>query len=219
MKLRLACITVLFFTLYTLIATGEETTNSIPQNLFLTDDGHVFWHKPSGETVVAKQKIKEAQGSAESRPADQDPEGHWGKVTDGLQLSIRIEKKTYAVGEHLVAILLLRNISDKPLKYLRLYISNQPSPINVLAEKDQKPFQPKDTTEPVSVGAVTYLTVLPNTQHRYLVELDKYYDLGQIGEYSFKASYKGPKPGGNMDITSETVNVTITNVSNTVIGH
>ena len=43
--------------------------------------------------------IQRAQTASECRPADQDPEGNWGTVTEGFQLSLRFEREEYLVGE------------------------------------------------------------------------------------------------------------------------
>ena len=54
------------------------------------------------------------------RPAEDDPEGHWGAPSEGYQLSIRLEKETFTNGEPITASVLLRNVSDRPLYVLGL---------------------------------------------------------------------------------------------------
>src|SRR3954471_23859078 len=85
-----------------------QTTNTIPPNLYLTDDGKVFSFK-SGQRMIRVRSIEEAKRLKESQSAEQDPDGHWGEITNGLQLSLRFEKGEYQVGEPLTAVVLLRN--------------------------------------------------------------------------------------------------------------
>jgi hypothetical protein len=41
---------------------------------------------------IFQQIIEEAKTAPESRPAAEDPEGHWGGITEGLQLSVRFQR-------------------------------------------------------------------------------------------------------------------------------
>jgi len=153
----------------------------------------VFWHQ-NGKTVVAVNKIEEAKRSTESRPADEDPEGHWGPVTNGLQLSIRFEKTKYVTGEPITAILLIRNVSDKQESYPRAFIGKQPSPIEVTVLKGDKQLELKDKNGLLVVSA-TEVSLHPQSQHKYEVKLDHFFDLSQVGEYDVQAHLDMLVPG------------------------
>lgn len=181
-----------------------QLTNVIPENVFLTDDGHVFWYKP-GKRFVDTKKIREALDLPESRPADQDPDGHWGMPTNGFQLSLRFNKLVFTNNEPVVATLLLRNATNSPVKFLRASITHQPSPINVLAFRGKMPLSRKSFSGPIDVISANEITIYPQTQCKYAVRLNDYYDLSGSGEYVFQAAYE---QGG---VTSQYVAITITN--------
>jgi hypothetical protein len=194
------------------------TTNSIPTNLFLTDDSRLFWYK-RGERLVTMKSIEEAQKSQESRPADQDPEGHWGKVVDGYQLSLRFDKADYTNGEPIVATVLLRNVSDQPRTYVRQTVLGQRSPVFLLVWKNEEELKLKTVDNTVIISSASNVTLQPRTQHRYRLQLDKFYDLSGTGSYSVQAEYgsrgsfgtfpvRGP---GQQAIASQKVAISITN--------
>src|SRR5208283_2339530 len=79
---------------------GAGDTNKV----FLTEDGFL--------RVDRARKLEEAKKSKESLPAEEFPEGNWGTVTNGFQLSLRFEKTAFARGEPIVAVLLLRNTTN-----------------------------------------------------------------------------------------------------------
>jgi hypothetical protein len=182
---------------------AAQTTNSITENIFLTDDGHVFWYK-AGVRLVDTEKIRTAQKLPESHPAAADPGGHWGAATNGFQLSMRFDKRLFTNGEPIVATLLLRNITNVPVKFMRLSMLHQPSPINIWAFRDKQQLQGKGDNSKLEVVSGTQITIYPQTQRKYTVKLNDYYDLTGVGEFVFQASY-----GEQCEITSQSVPIQI----------
>jgi hypothetical protein len=182
------------------VIAGVPSTNSIPPNLFLTDNGSLFWYKNStGERVVHIKDIEAATNSPESRPASQDSEGHWGRATNGFQISLRFEKELFTNGESIVAITLIRNITSQPQNYFR--------PVQIVATKDGKPLERKDKKE-IDVIEITMppeTTVFPQTQQKNRARLDQIYDLTQSGEYVFQAVCHHP------EVASQKVSIVIKN--------
>jgi hypothetical protein len=179
---------------------GEPTTNSIPPNLFLTDKGFLFWYRGSGEKVVNIKDIKQAQSSPESRPSDQDQEGHWGQMTNGFQLSLRFEKEIFTNGEQFVAVTLMRNITNQPENYFL--------PIQIVATKDGKVLERKKNKKEIDLIEITRFpetTVFPQTQKREQVVLNGIYDLTNNGEYYFQAVCRHP------EVKSQKVKILIKN--------
>ena len=70
--------------------------------------------------MVEVKRIKDAAKLPESHPAEQDPEGHWGEATNGLQISLRFEKQTFTNGEPVNAVMFMRNVTNQPVAYCRL---------------------------------------------------------------------------------------------------
>ena len=186
--------------------------------MFLTDENRLFSYKKD-ERLVPTKRIQEAQKSNESRPAEQDPEGHWGKVVDGFQLSLRFEKQEFTNGEPVLATILMRNVSDKQLTYGKELVTGRPSPINVLVWNEQEKLNLKTDDTLVPRASASNVSLYPRTQHKYRLRLDKYYDLTKPGIYSVQAEYgagapNGPFPvrgPGQEEITSQKVIISITN--------
>jgi hypothetical protein len=166
-----------------LVAQGSKSpppmTNCIPPNLFLTEAGirPLFWYTRSGERLVEIRTIEAARGSKESRPASEDPEGHWGQATNGFQLSLRFEKEVYTNGEPVLATMLVRNVSNVQLQYL--------FPARVAATKDGSRLKRKDDIGVARRGPARLL--YPQTQARDQENLNQVYDLTP-GEYKFWAA-------------------------------
>jgi hypothetical protein len=214
----LACLT-LFLNLAVVSSPQEPTlTNDFPTNLFLTDDNRLFSYR-KGERVIQASKIQEAQRANESRPAHQDPEGHWGKVTDGFQLSLRFGKYEFTNGEPVTATILMRNVSGKPLTYPIQSVIGQPSPIYVSVWKDERQLRLKRDDPVTIVRFASNVTLQPRTQHKYRLQLDKFYDLRANGPYSVRAEYGSSagtggyavRASGQEAITSQKVTISITN--------
>jgi hypothetical protein len=161
-------------------------TNSIPANLFLTDNDFLFGFDSSGKRSVRVESITAAGKSLESRPAGQDPEGHWRLPSNGFQLSLRFDKLAFTNGEPVIATVLLRNVTNTPIKFLRLYISHQPSPISIMVFRGEKqvPLR-KDYVFQDASG--TEITIYPQTQRKYRVKLNDYYELTSSGEFIVQA--------------------------------
>lgn len=177
--------------------TYSQTTNLIPSNLFLTDNGRIFRYRPSGERVVNIKTIQEAQKSIESRPADQDPEDHWGQSTNGFQLALRFEKAVFTNGESVVATTLMRNVTKQPQTYFK--------PIKFLVMKDAKTLKRKDDNGMIEINLLPMTTLFPQTQNRDRESLDQMYDLSQAGSYVVQAVSDRPI------VTSQMVSIVIKN--------
>lgn len=160
------------------------TTNSIPQNLFLTDDGFVFWYKSSqpGQRFVSVAKIEEAAKSPESRPAEQDPEGNWGNVVGGIQVSLRLQSSTFTNGEPVRVTMLVRNVTNRVITHYWPH---------VVISKNGKPLE-RNGGAGVDITAIPLADVFPQTQHKYVRTLNKDYDLSENGEYTLQAVCKEP---------------------------
>lgn len=154
--------------------------------------------------MIHIKDIEDAKNSPESRPVEQDTQGHWGQVTNGLQLSLRFEKETFTNDEPVIATVLLRNATKSPVTFLRYHISSRPSPVDVLAFKDQKPFPVKGHSDEIEVISANQITIYPQTQCKYRVKLNDYYDLTGGGEFVFRAEY-----GRQGEISSQDVRIQI----------
>jgi hypothetical protein len=175
---------------------AAQMTNVIPTNVFLTDVNSLFWYRHH-ERLVEVKRIKDAQKLPESMPAKQDPEGHWGEITNGLQMSLRFEKQIFTNGEPIDAIALIRNVTNQPVVFFQ--------PVRILATKDGHSLKRKDDTGVIVISTPLEATVFPQTQKRNRERLDQIYDLTQNGEYIFQAVCVRPA------VASQKVSVLIKN--------
>ena len=166
-------------------------TNSIPQGIFLTDDGFLFLYKGSGERVVDLRKIQAASSSLQSAPADRDPEDNWGQATNGLQVSLRLEKSAFTNAEQIFATSLVRNVTDEQQTYYR--------PVKFLLSKDGKALKRKGEDGLMEINASPFHTLYPQTQNKYKENLSQEYDLSSGGNYEVQAICRQPY------VTSQTV--------------
>jgi hypothetical protein len=95
------------------LSTSLTAVSTQTNQFYITDEG-----KGSvPQAPFSSELIEKARHAKDSRPAEDDSEGHWGTVTEGFQLSLRFEKDSFTNGEPVVACVILRNVSDKPLTY------------------------------------------------------------------------------------------------------
>jgi hypothetical protein len=152
--------------------------------------------KNFGSFVPTPDQIESARHSKESRPAEHDREGNWGEVTDGFQLSIRLEKKLFTNGEPILASILLRNTSDKVLTYYDDTTKN--AVFQIFARKGGQKFYGKYEIKPgmtfleqlnhVNRGSQWAAVAGPGTQRKFVVELTNLFDFSTNGEYEVQAS-------------------------------
>jgi hypothetical protein len=85
------------------LISGAAETN----RFFVIDDG---W-------PITESKIEAAKTNKLSRPAADDPEGNWGAVRAGIQVSLRFSKEAFGKNESPTATVILRNVSGEEIQY------------------------------------------------------------------------------------------------------
>jgi hypothetical protein len=183
---------IVLICLLALLAASAQT------NRFYVTDESMPHHEPK-TVVFSPQQIEKAKRAKESRPADEDPEGHWGAPSQGYQLSIRLEKGTFTNGEPVIASVLLRNVSDRPLMY---WVSTLGRETEVVVAKGQERLSGKDEVKPgatfaerlahLDVGSSWDCTSPVGSQRRLVLELDKLFDLTTNGQYTAQARRRVP---------------------------
>jgi hypothetical protein len=177
---------ILFISVIGLNILAQTTGSRSSTNFFRTDNRSGF--DAESKDDEERSEIKE------SRPADQDPDGHWGPALDGLQLSLRFKKQAYTNGENIIAIVLIRNVSSNSIDYDAMYTSAYPSPINISASKDQERLKIKKPPD-WHGGSLRRTQLPPQSQDKYEVNLNQFFELGKGGEYVFQAHYLPTRPG------------------------
>ena len=170
---------------------------------YITDESRTH----HGDTIAfSAGQIEKAQHAKDSRPAEDDPEGHWGTVSEGFQLSIRFEKATFTNGEPVVASIILRNVSERPLTY---WVTTLGRETEVALARGQQRIPRKDELKSnatfaerlshLDVGSAWDCTSPVGTQRKFRVELDKIFDLTTNGQYIAQATRSVLK----LDLTGE----------------
>lgn len=138
-----------------------------------------------------EEQIERAKRAKESRPAAQDPEGHWGDVVEGFQLSMRFAKESFRVGEPIAATVIIRNAAGRNVYYRDFIGMREDSPVcqfDVLDEQ-QQPVPRRDPKAPddITDGPHVQRGLSPGTQCRYEVKMEARFQLDRAGKYSIRA--------------------------------
>lgn len=160
-----------------------ELTNE----LYVTDDGSHIYADPK---AYYDQLLSEAKKTRESLPAKDFPEGNWGEAVNGLQLSLRFTSKTYTNCEHIDAILLVRNITNRYVQYVAFPdgSGNTNGPVAFVVTTTSGKIISSKQQPPVLLGGHDYL-IPPHTQRKYVETLNNRYHLAN-GTYFIRASLK-----------------------------
>jgi len=184
-------------------------TNLAQTNSFYINDESEIPHETNN--WYSRSQIENAKNALDSRPAENDPEGHWGNVTEGFQLSIRLPKSSFTNGEIISAVVTLRNVSDKILWYPVSYGPDKETEIELV----QSPSFSPQTNAPqaanflervkaVHAGSTGYWASTVGTQRKFEVVLNEVIDLSTNGEYIVQARRKIAKSSERAfgDVTS-----------------
>jgi hypothetical protein len=195
MKIILSCLTLCFA--WCALGTDENNilsgaydkalaeTNST-NVLYVTDDGHIYL-----ETVkkrwINPRYIVEAKTNRESWPAKDFPEGNWGELDNGIQVSLRFGKQIYTNQEPIKAIVLVRNTTNGGFIFDD---SNDVAPgmVNFLAYTESNVFvtqKPRNPDPRMPSGRVN--VVGAGLQIKHVDSLNRTYDLPN-GNYLVQAS-------------------------------
>jgi hypothetical protein len=156
---------------------------------------------------VTPAAIEQAKTNSECRPAEEDAAGHWGRIAEGYQLSIRFEKETFRSGEPVPAKLIFRNASTNYLLYATPFGADLDFEIRVV---DQNGRRLPDSARPTrTTGRGTRF--VPGTQFEFVSNLMQRYGLAKPGTYSVSVHRKIPKLDGTgwTEVVSGTAKIRI----------
>jgi len=182
---------------------AEGTTNGI----YVLDSGEQRVMIVSNKIQIANPAhdpalITEAKKTRESLPAKDFPEGNWGEVTNGCQLSLRFAKLTYTNGEPIEAVLLLRNVTNHVIQFYNFRSEfSGPIRIRVTTDAGQQIRETNLGGDYLSGGSQP---LFPGTQVKYLERVDSVYDLTN-GTYTMLAY----KPIDSFEVKSAPVTIEI----------
>jgi hypothetical protein len=127
-------------------------------------------------------------GASEKLPWEQDLRGNWSSALNGLQLSLRFEKEEFLAGEPVIAILLVRNVSENEIM-IRDSGFPQHSSMGKFTIVNSASRQVLPAMHTLYYGSIKGVSLSPKAQDRYEINLEEIFDLSKPGSYLVYASY------------------------------
>ncbi|HTR43384.1 MAG TPA: hypothetical protein VMH87_17365 [Pseudomonadales bacterium] len=157
---------LIFLLFYGVVVFGSETSL-----FYVTDDGFLVY-KSHKQITLNPQKVEEAKKSKESLPAAAYPEGNWGNVQNGFQLSMRLKKISFTNGEPIVATILLRNVTNQILSYPLINIAGRDGPIGLVIV-DDKGNDILPESDDITIISAHESSIFPGTQKKFVELLNQ----------------------------------------------
>ncbi len=132
----------------------------------------------------------------EEGPAGKDMAGNWGPSTNGFQMSVRLNRRQFMLGEPVVATIVLRNAESNPKStWLRGrpdhafdYIVQRGT--NLLTWVRTGSSVPREAQSGGEASQVNSVGIPPHAQMVILVQLQKLLDLQDLGDYSVQVRFR-----------------------------
>ncbi len=170
-------------------------------NRFFINKGESWTFEGPSGIWVNPEKIREAQQARECQPAEEDPGGNWGTARGGYQLSLRLEKQIFALGEAINTTVIFRNVSNQD--------QNLPGPVGI-PRFDTELVLTKEKGEPVRsveeealeglssferrlrkiVSSPKWSIIVPRTQVKEQARIDQLFRLSAPQTYRVQVRYR-----------------------------
>jgi hypothetical protein len=99
--------------------------------------------------------------------------------------------------------MLLRNVTNVPVKFNRIYVFQRPSPINLLVFSQLEQLPLKSDDGEINVISATEITLYPQTQREFSAKINNFYDLSHDGNFFIQAVYGSPNEVSSQRIPIE----------------
>ena len=174
-----------------LLAVGLALFASADTNKFyVTDTAQTHY---GGKVTITQEQIERAKHAPESRPAERDPEGHWGLVSEGFQLSLRFGKASFTNAEPIWARVIIRNVTDQQLSFPIAFASDDTSDTRFVVTSGDERIYARNEPKPgasfaerlkwLRCGSSAACPSAPGTQREFLIDLRQWFDLTN-GQYT-----------------------------------
>lgn len=138
------------------------------------------------EIVVYPCQFEDLRTNREYLPAGEFSEGNWAESFLGCQLSLRFTKPVYTNGEPVMAVLLVRNVTNQVVD-LRALQHPMGGPVHFHVVSEAGSILPEREFHPVYFGSSgSSRPILPGTQWKFRENLNEGYTL-QPGTYTVQA--------------------------------
>ena len=156
---------------------------------YVIDDGMLVAQNAKGEFKLNKSKVEAAKSMQECLPASEFPEGNWGDVCAGFQLSLRFETNVFVSGVPINAALILRNVTNTVLSYQATGILGRSSPIAVVVTDTNGANLPLKSDN-IAVISTRNIKLFPGTEHKFNEQIDALYNFPTNGLVNAYATLK-----------------------------
>lgn len=193
-------------TLPSLLATLAALTSALADTnviYFFVDSRGAMGYEAKARAY--ERQMEAAKMLPECRPAELDPQGHWGEISAGLQLSARFPTNVFTTGQPITLSVILRNTTTNALTV--------PGPLAwfmdlAVVTQDDKPLrQTKSPKWLLTGGGDTGL--LPLSQTRLTYTLNEMFDLATPGKYRVYAERRSPQSSDLATTRSGTAELTV----------
>jgi hypothetical protein len=189
---------------WTRTVVGAVPVSQIPTNVFLTDKGlgdTIFVTGTNGSRLVPRKALEAALKSPESRPAAEYPEGHWGPVVKGWQLSLRLSTNAVSPGQPLYGTMLLRNVTEKEMTYTLVGLEQEAFAVIWLREDNTLVSR---VAPPLPEGLISphHLRFQPRTQRQFSIRIDSGMPEKARGKLLVSVSTRVYGPGKPKEVSS-----------------
>ena len=131
----------------------------------------------------------------ETLPAAQDTNGNWGEAIDGMQLSTRFRHREFLVGEPIMAVVMLRNLSSQPRAIkLTQYTCKVTLFESTNTSTYWKPKPPRNMSAPDS--GEYWDSIKTRSEGSFLMNISRYFDMTNFGKYSIQLQLEEPLSDG-----------------------
>jgi hypothetical protein len=188
---------VLFFMIILLVSSSRSRAEQLTNYLFrttpytLAPNPYLDLERSVAEFREIWTKGENSKYGREPLPAVEDSGGNWGSLTNGIQISIRFYQIDFTNGEPVPAVVLWRN-AGRTVQNLDIAAGVEHYPFDLVVRRDgalQKPVIPRidpDWRERL-MGGPGPSSIQPSNQVRFVLRLDKIFNLEKPGDYEIKA--------------------------------
>lgn len=190
-----------------------SATLFLVKSVFAGYETNSFFVTPNEwSSVVTPDQIEDAKTNIECQPSENDPNGHWGPIYYGYQLSIRLNKDMFQTNEPVIATIIYRNTGTNVLHHGTPYGGDLDFQIAILDENGRRlpdSFVPQRTTGHGSQWQ-------PGTQYKCQSNLTQRYGLIRLGTYSVSVHRRlsNPEANGWINLASGTATIKIVAATN-----
>lgn len=161
--------------LFCLLGRAFDTNTVYP-----IDDGTLVMQNAKGEIELNQQKLENAKRVKECFPASEFPEGNWGAIAEGLQLSLRFETNEFISGSPIPAIIIIRNVTNSIQTYHAFKLLGRTSPVSVVVT-DINGTNLSLKSENLTVVASRNIRLFPGTEQKFSERIDNLYNFSTNG--------------------------------------